>query len=372
MERITVIGGGIAGLAVAAGLDPQRWDVTIIEAEPDRPPAGTALAMWPTAMAALETVGAADAVRANSIPLTDMTVRDVRGRIIGRAPTADSWLINRPELLAALRGAVPESVTHLSASVTDPIAAASQTAADLVIGADGVHSVVRRSLWPETAARKVGYLALRGISPEQVCAMREFWHETRLCGLSETADGRSNWYLAGRVSEIWPGGDQTGPADDIATWDDATAHAVAVTAAARFGPEAQKVVAATDPARVLRQEIWTVPRLRTWQGSFAVDGRTIPAILTGDAAHAMCPNLGRGACESLVDAAALATELNRLPPNGSVTSALTAYAKTRQTPARRIQLASRAVLTVSTLRRGGAIRNAILRAVAPRGRPTSR
>lgn len=362
-----MVGGGIAGLALAAALDPRRWEVTVVEARPDRPPAGTALAMWPAAMAALETAGAADAVRRSGIPLTDMTIRDRRRRIIARAPATGGLLVNRPELLAALRDALPRSVTQLVGTVTDPTTLARKTGADLVVGADGVHSVVRRALWPGTRARQVGYLALRGISPEPVTGAVELWHESRLCGLSATADGSTNWYVCGRIGERWPASERPGAtAHDVATWDDAQANAVAVAAASRFGPQAKAVVAATDPARLLRQEIWTVPRLRSWRGGLQVDGRHVPAVLIGDSAQAMCPNLGRGACESLVDAAALARALNDVAASDGLDAALASYERQRQPAARRIQLASRAVLTVSTLRRGAAARNALLRAVSPR------
>lgn len=368
MQRVTVVGGGIAGLALAATLDPDRWAVTVVEAHPDRPPAGTTLAMWAQAMAALEAAGAADAVRRRGLPLAELTVQDVDRRIIARAPVTEALLVNRPQLLAALREAVPDGVTHLHRTVTDPAALAQETEADLVVGADGVHSVVRRTLWPRHGARKVGYLALRGISPEPVAGMAELWHETRICGLAATADGQSNWYVCGRTGESWPPGpDAEASAEDISTWDDTHAHAVAVTAASRFGPEAEAVVAATPPARVLRQEIWTVPGLRSWHGDLTVAGRPIPAVLVGDAAHAMCPNLGRGACESLVDAASLGKALNNLPAGEDVGAALASYQQERRSAARRIQVASRAVLTLSTLRRGQAVRNAALRTVGPRG-----
>lgn len=376
MHRVTIVGGGIAGLALAATLDPRRCVVTLVESRPDRPPAGTALGMWPAAMAALETAGAADAVRRTGIPVADLTVQDVDRRVIARAPAPEGVLVNRPDLLAALRSAVPASVTQLTRSVADPAVLARETRADLLVGADGVHSVVRRAAWPKSNARTVGYLALRGISPEPVAGMAEVWHESRICGLSATADGLTNWYLCGRLAEPWP--TDAGPDGPIRaraagafdTWDDTHAHAVAVTAARRFGPEAEAVVSATDPAGVLRQAIWVAPRLRSWHRGLSVGGREVPTVLVGDAAHAMCPNLGRGACESLVDAATLAGELNAVPVGRSLDEALDAYQRRRRSAARRVQVASRAVLSLSTLRRGQGMRNAALRALS-RPSPTA-
>ncbi|USQ81555.1 FAD-dependent monooxygenase [Ornithinimicrobium faecis] len=365
MHRVTIVGGGIAGLALAATLDPQRCEVTVVEARPDRPPAGTTLGMWPAAMGALETAGAADAVRHHGLPVDNLTVQDVDRRLIARTPAPEGVLVSRPDLLAALRSAVPGSVTQLTRTVTDPATLAHETRADLLVGADGVHSVVRRAVWPETGARRVGYLALRGISPEPVAGMTELWHESRICGLSATADGQTNWYVCGRLSEPWPTHEGLGrSAETFATWDDAQAHAVAVAAARRFGPEAGAVISATNPAGVLRQEIWVVPRLRSWRGDLSLRGLEVPSVLVGDAAHAMCPNLGRGACESLVDAAALGRELNAVPVGGSLDEALDSYQRRRRSAARRVQVASRVVLSLSTLRRGQGLRNAALRAVS--------
>lgn len=369
MHRVTIVGGGIAGLALAATLDPRRFEVTLVEARPDRPPVGTTLGMWPAAMAALEAAGAADTVRRRGLAVADLTVQDVNRRVIARAPAPEGVLIGRPDLLAALRAAVPASVAQVAGAVTDPATLAQETRADLLVGADGVHSVVRRAVWPETSARRVGYLALRGISPEPVLGMAEVWHESRICGLSATADGRTNWYLCGRLAEPWPTANRAGraSAENFSTWDDAQAHAVAVAAARRFGPEAEAVVSATDPAGLLRQEIWVVPRLRSWRGDLRAGGRPVPSVLVGDAAHAMSPNLGRGACESLVDAAVLGRRLNAVPVGGSLDEALDAYQQARRPAARRVQVGSRALLGLSTLKRGQRMRNALLRAVSQHG-----
>lgn len=374
MNRVTVVGGGIAGLALAAALDERRWTVTVVEARPDRPPAGTALAMWPSAMAALDRAGAGEAVRRRAVPLTGLTGRDGQGRTLARAPAPEGLLVTRPDLLAALRDAVPGSATQVVSTVRDPQLLAEETAADLLVGADGAHSVVRQTLWPGTSARRVGYLALRGISPEPVEGMAELWEGSRICGLSAIGDGLTNWYLSGRITERWPAGEGAGAratAHDVDSWDDEHAHAVAVAAASGFGAEASAVVAATSPNEVLRQELWTVPRLGSWHGHLDTGRRQVPAVLVGDAAHAMCPNLGRGACESLVDAAALAAMLDSGPRPDSlspveIAAALASFGRLRRRPARRIQVASRALLAFSTLRHGQAARNAGIRMLTRR------
>lgn len=57
-RRVAVVGGGIAGLALAAGLDPDRFEVVLHEAEPERKALGAPLGLWPSALKALARVGA--------------------------------------------------------------------------------------------------------------------------------------------------------------------------------------------------------------------------------------------------------------------------------------------------------------------------
>jgi len=61
--RIRIVGGGIAGLALAASLDPERFDVTLVEQRSHLPDVRTILAMWPEAVDALERLGVADRLR---------------------------------------------------------------------------------------------------------------------------------------------------------------------------------------------------------------------------------------------------------------------------------------------------------------------
>src|ERR1700712_5349421 len=102
MEKVDIIGGGIAGLALAGRLDPGKFVVTVHEQRPELPVIGTTLAMWPRAQRALSELGILGAVRS-------------RGSIIKagalRSPLREALLsmegeglvgISRPELLRLL------------------------------------------------------------------------------------------------------------------------------------------------------------------------------------------------------------------------------------------------------------------------------
>ncbi|MFP5311929.1 MAG: NAD(P)-binding protein, partial [Actinomycetes bacterium] len=80
MEEITIIGGGISGLALAACLEPDRFQVRVYEKRPELPTVGTVLAMWPNAQRALARVGILGQARALSPVLGSGAIRSAAGQ----------------------------------------------------------------------------------------------------------------------------------------------------------------------------------------------------------------------------------------------------------------------------------------------------
>ena len=139
MEAITIVGGGIAGLALAATLDPDRFHVTVHEQRNTLPTVETSLAMWPEAQQALGSVGILPEIRAAGSGFEAMALRDASGKALLRAEVSGVIGVSRADLLRHLDAAVPESVARVFGAVT------SLPEAGLLVGADGVHSVVRRA-----------------------------------------------------------------------------------------------------------------------------------------------------------------------------------------------------------------------------------
>lgn len=344
MEAITIIGGGIAGLALAAGLDPDRFDVTIHEQRPGLPAVETSLAMWPEAQGSLAVLGILPEIRAAGATFGGMALRDAAG---------DAWVspevrgvlgVSRADLTRILDAAVPTNVRRAEGKVDD-IPATGPLAAGLLVGADGVHSVVRRAFWgPKTNARLTPYLALRGILPVPVDANAggEYWGRGQLFGITPASSGRTYWYASFR-SELGPAG--VGAAEALTRARerfDAGASAV------------RNVLEQATPESTLAQRIWTAPDL----GSFVRPG----AVLVGDAAHGMTPNLGRGACEALVDAVTLAELLNSRP----VGEALREYNRQRLLRTRLLRVASSAMTRLALAERAQPLRDRLLRLAAQR------
>ena len=341
MDAVAVVGGGIAGLALAALLDPERFRVTVHERREELPPVETSLAMWPAAQPALEALGILPAVRAAGSRFGGMALRDGSGHVFVRGQAPDVIGVSRAALLRLLDTAVPASVARAYGPVR------SLPDADLVVGADGVHSMVRRAVWGEHfRARLSPYLALRGIldvlvPPDAGC---EYWGRGQLFGITPASRNRTYWYASYR-SDLGPDGIDVG-------------DALALTRARFSAPAAgiAPVLAAAAPGQTLAQRIWTAPPLRR----YAMEG----AVLVGDAAHGMTPNLGRGACEALIDAVTLACLLNSRP----LGDALQTYSGRRLLRTQSLRAASSAMTRLALADRAQPLRDGLLRLAGRAGR----
>ena len=263
-EHVLVVGGGIAGLALAAALDHRRVHVTLVEERPERAGAGTVLALWRGGRDALDAIGVGEATRRTSLPVTE--------------------------------AALPPTVTRLTELVTDPRALASSTGADLVVGADGVRSAVRQHTWAGSAPVVTDWIALRGHLPgPPVTTATEWWGRGGLFGVTPGPQGAA-WFAAVR-------GDHRG-----VEVDRGDALALARGHLADWDPRVGEVLTAVGDAADA-QRVLIAPPLRT-----PVDDGLV---LVGDAAHAMGPNLGRGANEALADAAVLAYLVHRHGTKGA-------------------------------------------------------
>ena len=339
MDTISIVGGGIAGLALAARLDPERFEVTLHEQRFELPVAGTSLGMWPDAQAALATLGVLESLRRVGIPIDHFPMWSEAGRRFADM-SAEGMVLSRHELLSALDAAVPDSVRRVTERVDD----VDRLRATIVVGADGVHSAVRRGRWGSRSdAGVTPVLAVRGVVPDELPehALGEYWGRGQLFGLGPHNEG-TNWYTAFR-SGLGPRHVDVAEALEVA-------RARHVHAAAQI----RRVLASATPETTLAQRIWTTPRHSSYVRA--------DAALVGDAAHAMTPNLGRGACEALIDAVTLGDLLGRMSPE----AALAAYDRARRRRTQRLRVASAALMRVAIAERMQPVRDRLVATVGRR------
>lgn len=330
-RRVIVAGAGIGGLATAVALSRRGWDVEVLERADTVGEAGSGLTLWPNGLRALDAMDLGAAVRERTITETTAGIRDPRGRWLIRTDTDEmarrygsTVMISRSDLFTILHRAVPEAGLRLRVTVSGietgadrvrVVHSAGSSEADLVVGADGIRSAVRRWVCPEAREpRYAGYTAWRMITSRPVPALREggeTWGRGERVGIVALADGRV--YMFGAADA--PAG-QRGPDGELAELR------------RRFGGWHDPIPAlldAIDEKDVLRHDIYELPALPTY-----VRGRVA---LLGDAAHAMTPNMGQGANQALEDAVTLAALLDR---SVGIENALAEYDRVRRPRARSI------------------------------------
>jgi 2-polyprenyl-6-methoxyphenol hydroxylase-like FAD-dependent oxidoreductase len=333
---VAIIGGGIGGLAAARALHDDGWQVTLFEREHDLAGAGTALGIWPSALRALDRIGVGATVRAQGTAQDAAQILRRDGRLIAtldvaglRRRTGDPvYLLSRPALLELLRAAAPAASLHFGQPADD--LASLRSRFDLVVGADGVFSRTRRQLFgPGFEARSVGITAWRGwIDHRPTNAFTEVWGSDGLrFGVTPQEHGRTNWYATARSAD----GDLR---SRFAGWPSLVTD----------------VLATIEDESVLQHELFVVPKLPTYVRSTVA--------LIGDAAHAMTPDLGRGACEALVDAVALADEL-RIAPD--LATGLAGYDRARRRVTQRTAAAALAANRLTRWRRALWLRDLLVR-----------
>ena len=294
--KVGIVGAGIAGLSAAVAFARRGAEVVIYE-RPGTLPAGAGISLFGNGLRALDAIGLADSVRALGTPQVVFTgMRTPDGIWLVRTPpaaSADLTVVGRGDLHDILAGAAPavqfstvSQVRSSSGDATIVLDSGETRTFDLVIGADGIASAIRRS-WPEyPGIRYAGCTAWRGITagPVDVPMAGETWGRGERFGIVPMARGRVYWFATVSVPPNWPVADEK--ADLLrrfAGWHDPI----------------PALLQATDARVILRNDIveLAAPLSRFIRGR---------VVLVGDAAHAMTPNLGQGGNQALEDAITLA------------------------------------------------------------------
>jgi salicylate hydroxylase len=345
--RVAIVGGGLGGLCAAAFLHRAGAQVTLFEQAPKLTETGAGINMGPNAGRVLHHLGVTDAlIKAGEIVETAWEFRrwqdgsvlfsQERGEAALRRYGAHGYFIHRADLLDILRSVVPSEIVELGRKCTGleqdanggrlSFADGSTAEADVVIGADGVHSVVRDAVDGAVATTFSGQCAWRCLIPAREAAQ----FALRPVQTIWIGPGRhvTHYPIRGRQ---WVNAVAITPASEWTAESWATAAAVSDLVAEFEGWDSRLTgllaASATSRWALLQRD----PLARWTAGRIA---------LLGDSAHPMFPFLGQGAGQALEDAASL-SECLAGATTADVPGALQRYELLRMPRAYEVQRRSR-------------------------------
>ena len=326
MHPIAIIGAGIGGLTCAAALRRAGLPVRVFERAPALGEVGAGLGMWTSAVRALRGLDIGAELWPRSAPMLWGEMASWRGRIlhrtdvgaITRALGADSYILHRADLHAAIAAVVPAEVITLDAACTGFAAdddgvtvrfdRLPPVRASLLIGADGLNSVVRAGLWGAEPPRYSGETCFRGVARlavEDLHTLREVQGPAQRGSVCVLGPDRVYWWTAFPA----PAGERAAPEVE---------HQMLRERYRGWPFGLEQAIDATPTEAILRNDLSDRPPIARWSR-----GRVT---LLGDAAHPTTPNLGQGAVMAIEDAVVLARALVAHP---DFAAALAAYERER-------------------------------------------
>ena len=344
---VGVVGGGIGGLSAALSLLQAGFDVQVYEQAPMLGEVGAGLQVSPNAARVLHRLGLADELARTGVPpLAWHQRRWDDGRTLLRTPLAESlqaafgfpqYQIHRADLLAALADALPANRVHLDHQLTDladrgdhvqaTFANGAHAEIEVLVGADGIHSVVRKVLFGPQKPHFTGCVAYRGLVPADRLADLELEVTAQLwMGPGRhfihyfVRDRRLLCFVAIVEQDTWT----------RESWTDRGHLADAQAAFAGWHPQVRAILAAADDSFLTA--LFDRPPLERWSA-----GRVT---LLGDACHPMLPFMAQGAAQAIEDGATLTACLTQAGPD--VPGALRRYERLRRPRTARLQALSAA------------------------------
>ncbi len=344
--KVAIIGAGIGGLTAAACLRRVGVDVRIYEQARGFSRLGAGIQQAPNSLRVLRQLGLEPMLRAMAFQPEANNSRDfdsgvltnsqILGAEVEARYNAPYLLMHRGDLHAALAGTVPAEIIHLDhkleglsqrgTTVTMTFTNGVTAEADAVIGADGVHSVVREILLGAEKPTYTGRVAYRTVFPTallnglEVESCCKWWGPDRHI---------VSYFVNPRKDELYFVTSTPEPDYGIESWSSKGDLAVLRAAYAGFHPQVRAILDACPDvhkwALVVRD-----PLPRWGEGNI---------VLLGDSCHPMTPYMAQGASTSIEDGAVLSRCLDGVDADG-VAVALRRFEATRKPRTSEIQQTS--------------------------------
>lgn len=331
IEKVAIIGAGLGGLAVAVALRKLEYDVQIYEKAQDFRPVGGGLGLLPNGLNFLDAIkpGIVETIKNSGCEVSTTLLKNTQGETIRTNPGSrfgnkygqpliTVWWWHLQQILVSK---LPSESIHLNHRcigfeqdehcVSISFDNGKKVSSDLLIGADGINSIIREGLIGDGKPRYLGSMSWRSVikckqeilNPDElgfVKGDKEFMY------LLNVGDGYISWLYR----KCLP--------DCIVSQDAGEVKSQVLSQLADWGESLRSLVEATPAERILEGPICDRLPLKSWS-----KGRVT---LLGDAAHPMAPALGQGANSTFEDAYELALCCSQA---SSIEAALNTYEQRR-------------------------------------------
>ncbi|WP_172415163.1 FAD-dependent monooxygenase [Comamonas thiooxydans] len=351
-RRVLIAGGGIGGLAAGAALANLGFRITILEQAEDFKEVGAGVQIAPNGVRALGRLGLMDRINTFAWRPNALVMRDaVDASDILRIPLGERFIerfdeayrvIHRADLLAVLLEACkqnprvrletsarvlavddgPEVALHLADGRT--------LRGEILIGADGLRSVVRQTLIGDGAPRPPRYIVYRGVIPRSELP-DDLWESEVVMWTGPDADFV---HYPLRTGELFNLVATFKASKDLSEESIAGSREDLMAPYIQFHPSVQRMLALLNTER--RWMVTDREPVSGWsRGSIT---------LIGDAAHPMLQYMAQGACQALEDVVRLVDEVQAQPED--IPAAFSAYAEGRYRRTARVQFSARQLIEV--------------------------
>ncbi|MFI2128693.1 FAD-dependent monooxygenase [Lysinibacillus fusiformis] len=336
MKKVIILGGGIAGLSTAIALQRIGMNVQVFEKAAQLKPAGAGIILAPNVIRIFEEWGITQQLKKHGQFINHFVISSDKGKVLAKLNENQSpeqtIAIHRADLHNILLQELKSVPIYFEKKAVEfnqhPHGVAvlmndgEVVKGDMLIAADGIHSIIRKQLLPSIPLRYAGYTCWRGVTlienkmnlaPE----LQEIWGSNGRVGYLPISKTKAYWYMLVNNRQ-----------DDCLLSNYTLLDLI--ERLKNYPQEVTDLLKFTENQHVLKHDIFDISTI----DQYVFDN----IALVGDAAHAMTPNLGQGACQGIEDAYVLGMALSNNLDNG-----LLEYQKKRLYRANKISNISRRV-----------------------------
>ncbi|GAL87400.1 monooxygenase [Sporocytophaga myxococcoides] len=295
--KIAIIGGGIGGLTTALALKQIGKEVVIYESASEIKPVGAGIVMANNAMQVFKKLGVCHKIEEAGCKISNIRITDAQLNTLSLADLTRfenkynvyNVAIHRADLQKILANEIGFENIQLSKRLSGidkgnefklTFEDGTVVHADVLIGADGINSVVRKQLFGTGNIRHTGQKCWRGVGKfdwfeKYNNEALEAWGKGKRFGFVKISDKNVYWYAVINESLM----------NDNVTITELFKE---------FHPKVVKIISGTPKAHIHFSDIIDLEPITNWSNG--------KACLIGDAAHATTPNMGQGACQAVEDA----------------------------------------------------------------------